>query len=203
MGTSTGSPRFEWVGGALPLDFVNTVTWDPEGLRNERLDQPGRVVEWAVQAGIIGSGEADRLESAGNGDVLARVHRLRWVLHEVLTATARGEASSSPASREFRLALAQALGRLTAEPEGGGWRWTWGRAWPSGAEELLYPVVWSAARVLTTESAALKPCAARACGWLFLDRSRNRSRRWCDMRVCGNNAKARRYYHRHRGLGAA
>lgn len=34
------------------------------------------------------------------------------------------------------------------------------------------------------------------CGWLFLDRSRNRSRTWCDMAVCGNRSKARRHYHR-------
>jgi predicted RNA-binding Zn ribbon-like protein len=44
----------------------------------------------------------------------------------------------------------------------------------------------------------LKHCAADDCGWLFLDRSRNHARRWCDMKVCGNNAKARRFYRRHR-----
>jgi predicted RNA-binding Zn ribbon-like protein len=36
------------------------------------------------------------------------------------------------------------------------------------------------------------------CHWLFLDRSRNRSRAWCDMAVCGNRAKASRHYHRNR-----
>ena len=36
------------------------------------------------------------------------------------------------------------------------------------------------------------------CQWLFLDRSRNRSRAWCDMAVCGNRAKASRHYRRNR-----
>lgn len=42
----------------------------------------------------------------------------------------------------------------------------------------------------------LKICSN--CGWLFLDRSRNKSRAWCDMAVCGNRAKASRHYHRHK-----
>jgi len=43
---------------------------------------------------------------------------------------------------------------------------------------------------------AVRECAADDCAWLFLDESRNRSRRWCDMKVCGNRQKARLHYHR-------
>ena len=39
----------------------------------------------------------------------------------------------------------------------------------------------------------IRVCEGRSCGWLFLDTSRNRTRRWCDMKICGNRAKARRY----------
>jgi predicted RNA-binding Zn ribbon-like protein len=53
----------------------------------------------------------------------------------------------------------------------------------------------SALRLLGEDEAArLKICGN--CGWLFLDRSRNRSRTWCDMSVCGNRVKASRHYHR-------
>jgi predicted RNA-binding Zn ribbon-like protein len=82
--------------------------------------------------------------------------------------------------------------------EAGGWSWGW-----NAREELerpLWLVAWSAARLLASEELpALKRCADDQCGWVFLDRRRNHARRWCDMKVCGNNEKARRYYRRHSG----
>jgi predicted RNA-binding Zn ribbon-like protein len=63
---------------------------------------------------------------------------------------------------------------------------------------MLKPVVRSAAELLTSdELTRVKECADdKGCGWLFLDKSRNRSRRWCDMKDCGNRAKAKRFYER-------
>jgi predicted RNA-binding Zn ribbon-like protein len=49
-----------------------------------------------------------------------------------------------------------------------------------------------------TDFEKLKLCALPTCGWLFVDVSRNGRRRWCDMSVCGNLAKARRFQARHR-----
>ena len=45
----------------------------------------------------------------------------------------------------------------------------------------------------TGDIARLKRCAEHSCAWVFWDTSKNRSRRWCAMRVCGNRTKARRY----------
>jgi predicted RNA-binding Zn ribbon-like protein len=69
---------------------------------------------------------------------------------------------------------------------------------------MLWPILRSAAEVLTSEKRTrLGQCADdRGCGWLFLDTSKNRSRRWCDMEDCGNRAKARRHYLRERGRSA-
>ncbi|MFF3495276.1 CGNR zinc finger domain-containing protein [Streptomyces sp. NPDC002795] len=53
-------------------------------------------------------------------------------------------------------------------------------------------IAWSELAV-TGEAARLKRCSEHACAWVFWDTSKNRSRRWCSMRVCGNRAKARRY----------
>jgi predicted RNA-binding Zn ribbon-like protein len=62
---------------------------------------------------------------------------------------------------------------------------------------MLWPVARSAADLLTSqEQSRVRECAASDCGWLFLDLSRNRSRRWCDMETCGNRTKARRHYAR-------
>jgi predicted RNA-binding Zn ribbon-like protein len=41
-------------------------------------------------------------------------------------------------------------------------------------------------------------CEGGLCGWLFLDESRGKRRRWCDMNDCGGRAKARRYYDKHK-----
>jgi predicted RNA-binding Zn ribbon-like protein len=64
---------------------------------------------------------------------------------------------------------------------------------------MLWPVARSAAELLSSESVdRVRECASSTCTWLFIDDSRNRRRRWCDMASCGNRAKARRYYERHR-----
>jgi len=65
---------------------------------------------------------------------------------------------------------------------------------------VLWPVAHDAAELLASDQLPrLRECAADDCCWLFLDESKNRSRVWCDMRVCGNRAKARRHYARTRG----
>ena len=71
-------------------------------------------------------------------------------------------------------------------------------AWPAGASALelpLWPALWSAAELLMApELARVREC--ESCSWLFLDTSRNHTRRWCSMEDCGNVAKARRHYAR-------
>jgi len=77
-------------------------------------------------------------------------------------------------------------------------RCTW--LWAEGGKALdcvLWPIARSAADLLTEGPlGAIRRCEGKGCGWLFLDTSRNRTRRWCDMRICGNRAKARRHHER-------
>ena len=64
-------------------------------------------------------------------------------------------------------------------------------------EWVLWPIVQSAADLLTTESLdRVRLCKAEDCGCLFVDASKNRSRRWCAMSDCGNRAKVRRHRQR-------
>jgi predicted RNA-binding Zn ribbon-like protein len=68
----------------------------------------------------------------------------------------------------------------------------------------LRPIARSAAELLTSETLSrVRECGGATCTWLFLDASRNRSRRWCSMESCGNRAKARRHYRRRREGGDA
>ena len=66
-------------------------------------------------------------------------------------------------------------------------------------DSLPWPIVLAAAELLTSDRRTqIHECGGEGCGWLFLDTSRNRRRRWCTMRGCGNRAKARRFYERMR-----
>jgi predicted RNA-binding Zn ribbon-like protein len=85
--------------------------------------------------------------------------------------------------------------RVTQKDEGFDWFCCPG---VNGLESILHPIVKSAADLLvSTQLQRLRVCADPECGWLFLDCSRNHSRRWCSMESCGNRAKARRFYQRH------
>ena len=78
--------------------------------------------------------------------------------------------------------------------------WEW-QADTHRLDSLVEPMVWSTAQLLSSEALErVGQCAdERGCGWLFWDNSRNKSRRWCDMRDCGNRAKVRRHRQKHRG----
>ena len=76
-------------------------------------------------------------------------------------------------------------------------RVTWTNDPSAGPSLILHRLVWETAQFLTsTDLGRLRICANRECGWLFLDTSKNHSRRWCSMADCGSRAKARRYYRR-------
>jgi len=88
------------------------------------------------------------------------------------------------------------LVRREVRPAGEGYTWVWKRT-NAELDDVLAPVVESAAALLTSpDLSRVRECESETCGWLFIDRSRNRSRRWCDMTVCGNRAKVRRHYQR-------
>lgn len=207
IGDTTEHPPFEWVGGRTCLDFANTVTWAEPTLKNERLGRYGDLVEWAERAGILSDAAARRLRRAGRSEpeaaalALADAHVLRTAIHEVIGARADGREPERGAADTLNRFLGRALGRLRLGVEGDACSWVF----VDEGEELdrmLWPLAWSAASLLTSADAALvRRCAAAHCGWLFVDRSRNRSRRWCDMKSCGNSAKARRHYARKAGAG--
>jgi predicted RNA-binding Zn ribbon-like protein len=202
-GRPASSP-FEWVGGAPVLDYTNTVTWTAPERTDERLRSYGDLVRWAGEAGLVGPAEVRRLRRRAvarpreAGRVLERACELRETLYQIFGAQAAGAEPGGEAADRLNRVLAPALERLRLAGAEGGWSWTW--AAREDLERPLWRVAWSAAQLLTSgELARLKRCANERCGWVFLDRSRNQARRWCDMRVCGNNEKARRFYRRRVG----
>lgn len=188
------------LGGALCLDFVNTVEWRGMPEPAERLTDYSELLIWAETAETIGRKARLRLESAAGrrpdaaAAALAEAIALRETLAELFTADAPRPALVERLNTW--LVRAPERRRLAASGEVFAWA-----AERNDAEFLapLWPVVWSAADLLVSgRTARVRSCADRRCAWLFLDTSRSRHRRWCSMEGCGNRAKARRHYRKQR-----
>jgi predicted RNA-binding Zn ribbon-like protein len=195
---------FDFSGGRLSLDFVNSAGGtrrNPKEHLNTYLD----LVSWGRQAGLLTERDAQHLGQLANRrpDDAARILAGAVTLREALFRIFDGAAECRPQRAEdmeiLNTALCRALShvRLDATAEG------CVRVWEGDADamdRMLWPVVRSAMDVLTSEDerGRVHKCESPTCDWLFLDTSRNHSRRWCDMKSCGNRAKARRYYERHK-----
>jgi predicted RNA-binding Zn ribbon-like protein len=199
---------FELTGGALCLDFANTLGDRPLG-HAEHLPDFAALVAFGRQAGLLEPGAARALlrGAAARPRQAQRAFRraleLRECLYRVFAAVARGGKPEPADLAALNRELARALPRGELRPQGAGFAW----AWPGGAgdpESVLWPVARSAADLLVSrDRPPLRECASGSCSWLFLDESRGARRRWCDMKVCGNRQKARRHYRRVREAAAA
>lgn len=194
-----GRYLFELSGGRLCLDFTNTVDRRPTDRPRELLGTYGDLLAWSRQSGILTPGETRRLGARAEGRreqahrSLSRARKLRETLFQIFSATVkRRPAGAAIAALSAELELAFRSPRLRRRR----------LVWDDDREKLdfmLGPVVRSAVDLLCSpELDRVRLCAAEDCDWLFLDESRNRSRQWCDMTVCGNRAKARRFYRRKR-----
>lgn len=195
--------EFDFESGNLALDFANTVEWHASDHPIESLHQYQDLLEWGRQARLLSTPERDALRSLDDSEAtgaLVRAYQLREVIYRVFRDHAHGDppAAEDLDSLSERYQAAIAEGRMTRHP--GGYHWTWDRA-DLAADRVLWPVALAAVDLVFSEQLdRVGQCADdRGCGWLFIDTSRNQSRRWCSMESCGNRAKARRYYRRTRG----
>ena len=191
------------VGGEACLDLVNTGAGRRLGPFRDKLRAYGDLVTWAERAGDLDPErgaelrrEADR-DPAGAERVLSEARALREAIYRVFTSSSKGEPATSADLAQISDAAARAAAnrRLIPADEGYGYEWADERS----LERPLWPAAQSAADLATSgDLTRVKECASDNCNWLFIDASRNRSRRWCDMKDCGNRAKARRFRQRNR-----
>ena len=195
---------YDLLGGALCLDFANTVSWRRGAQPRERLTCYADLLVWAQQAGTLTEPEAHRLAArsgrtpAESVAVLRRAVALREGIHRIFSAVAAHRPPSAADLSTLNTALAGALRHARIVPTTDGFTWGWSGG-DAALDRVLWPVARSAGELLTSdELSRVRECAGTNCGWLFIDTSRARSRQWCDMKVCGNRAKVRRHYERMR-----
>lgn len=191
---------FDFTGGRLCLDFVDTV--------NDRLSAPRDLLRsyddllaWGQQAGIVGDADASALRDhatrypANAAHTLQDAIAVREAIYRIFRAIAEETPPTANDLAVFNAALAQAMAHGCIVPQAAGFAWHWDDSSVRQLDSVLWPVMRSTADLLTSSDLEhVRLCAAEDCGWLFLDESKNHTRRWCDMKTCGNRAKARRHY---------
>ena len=200
------------VGGDPGLDFVNTVGGrgraqgsGPWPVRADKLASYSDLVAFGVHAGLLSEGKSRLLRRAGRarpraaGAALGRALAFREALYRTLRGRLLGLSPSPADLALINTEVAAARRREVLAAEGGSLRWEW-QGETEELESPLWPVARAAAALLTSPDLwRLRQCGGADCGWLFLDRSRNRRRRWCTMEDCGNLSKVTRFRQRHAG----
>ena len=188
MVTGTNIDDLALLGGDLALDFANTLV-GPRDVPPDRdfVGSYADLVTWARRTGALPAAARPR----GGAADLERARALREAIFDVFAAHATGRPPRRASLGSVLAAHADAVAHGSIEDGD----WVWAGRHPN---RPVWPVAVAAVDLLRSDRLArVKLCGA--CRWLFLDRSRNRSRRWCTMDECGAQAKMRRYRAARRG----
>ena len=193
----------DFIGGDAALDFINTVTGRDQTPR-DWLDSYARLLEWAKLAELLPDKQVRALarmaedQPAAAVRALTRAKQLREQMFSLVSRIARG---STPTKDSLARVQQHWLEGVAAHEL----RFSDGRITPVlRADALNLDLIASLVayrlveQVLPLPTDRLRMCGGPNCAWLFIDTSKAGRRRWCDMAVCGNSAKARRFYERAR-----
>ena len=190
----------EFVGGALCLDFVNTLNSRLEPEHDYLMhysDLPG----WAARLGILSPAQSNHLQKRASQNVkeaesaLLAARTLRDLLYRLFSSAAKGSEPDKKDMEAFVASYGESIshGQLIKKETHYTTTWKVDRSF----DDLLWPIIHSAGTLLLSEELGqVKECPG--CGWLFLDTSKNQSRRWCSMNTCGARDKMRRYHKKQR-----
>jgi predicted RNA-binding Zn ribbon-like protein len=192
-------------GGRLCLDLANTVDDRTDRRPTEYLASYARLLAWAAHAGALNPDEEkalaamDRREPGGGRRALAAAISAREAIYSTFRGLAHDGGPSEDALAPLNVALQQTGGTPTLRVEEGEVRLDWPATEPLGLDTVTLRALRSAIELLTApEVVRVRQCAAPDCSWLFLDLTRNHSRRWCRPEGCGVRNRFRRYYARRR-----
>lgn len=187
----------------LCLDFANTIDWHASEHPQEHLNSYADLTTWANKVGLLTEIDAQQLlkqatnSSAKAAAILKQAIDLREAIYQIFSAVDQGQSPNGDDLAILNATLQETLPHRQIAKSRDSFSWVW-RGDKEALDQMLWPIAQSAADLLTSDSLTrVKVCEDdRGCGYIFLDLSKNRSRRWCDMRGCGNRAKVRRHRRR-------
>lgn len=192
---------FELVGGHPALDLVNTLDFRFRASEpGELLCSYGDVLGFTRQSGLMTAGQARRLgvNATTRARVVENVRKLRETAAQVFYATLDGDGPTQSWLKKLERFFREADGHRRLEWRARRLQWKIPDS-PLSPELPLWILSLSAEQLMESEDMQkVRACDNRECRWLFLDTSKNHTRRWCDMKVCGNRMKARRFKALHR-----
>jgi predicted RNA-binding Zn ribbon-like protein len=202
---STPDPfPFVFVGNHRALDFVNTEV-AVEGVPRNLLGGLNDLAAWLVAAGALDAGSARRALARWGGRrqgarAVESARELRTALRRLADAWASGKPAPRGTVAMVNELLARGAGTSRIVPAAGGEGFAVERGLRlEEPEDLLVPIAEAAADLLChADPGRVRRCAHPACVLYFLDGTKNGTRRWCDMRTCGNRTNAAAYYRRRR-----
>jgi predicted RNA-binding Zn ribbon-like protein len=186
--------RFELIGGDAVLDFVNTIhDWTVAEPRDYVPTFP-EAVRFGEAAGVVSAAEARRMAALSAGTELRRLRELRVRFERILRGIQERRSPSAEDLEELAREAAEAarVARLRSEKD------QVRRvidADAAGAATMRYRLAEAMVALLTSDRLE-RVSRCPSCGWFFVDTTKNRSRRWCSMAMCGSAVKARNYYWR-------
>ncbi|WP_133300224.1 CGNR zinc finger domain-containing protein [Mucilaginibacter terrenus] len=187
-------------GGLLCLDFVNTVQTRKKTPSHEYLADYATFLDWCIKVEIVSEDEKRELallsDASPRNTQVAFQHilQVRDNFYSLFSQKAAGTSVDQSTLDKFNTLVSQALSHIGFANHKDGLK----QVWLNMGEDLaspLWKVVKSAYDILTSADAKyIKECSA--CGWLFLDKTRSHTRRWCNPLECGSTDKAIRYYYK-------
>ena len=193
------------IGGELALDFANTSSGRGWPTHQEHLRSAGDVVDWAGHALVLPPRDAAWMretmpgEAGMSGRLFAAALELREDVFVIGSEIAAGRTAPVDRIRNLTRIHAHCLSCANLTPFERRFVWSWS-ARQAPIEAILGPISLSAmTTLLQADLTRIKQCQGEKCGWLFVDATKNKSRRWCEMEVCGNRAKQRRFGAKARG----
>jgi len=184
------------VAGKLALDFTNTESGRGGAKHLDHLQTAADLVTWAAHAKIISQRDAVLSQRAINGQsklsrhLITRGRSLRETIYQVNSCVIAGRQPADKLLRSLTATHAEMLSVAALVLDEDNYTWTWDSRIELTAA-ILGPITVSALNLLVqADLSRIKQCRGSHCGWLFFDGTKNKSRQWCDMSVCGNRAKA-------------
>ncbi len=187
------------------VDFVNTVNWRNDPARHEeKLRSIGDLIRWGHDHHLLSDAASRKVTHLAQDhpkiarQVFDRALVLRDAIYRVLSAVAAQREAAREDLQVISRESREVAKHMALKQSDTSFEWSWAGD-DDALERVLWPVVQATTDLLTSNLLTrIRECEGPGCGWIILDQTKNRSRRWCEMKTCGNRAKVKRFYERHK-----